>query len=98
MLPSAAVPSPKSQQGLQVRADSVEDTSMSRCYQCGGYGHSPQSPAPRKTPPPVVSTRALMCKRCGIALDDHEMFGACFPQQRVQETSVLLHQGHLIAV
>jgi hypothetical protein len=83
---------------LQIRAAAVEDICMSRCYQCGGYGHSPQPPAPRKTPTPVESTRTLLCKRCDAPLDDHEMFGECFPHQYLRESSVLLHRGHLIAV
>ena len=40
----------------------------------------------------------LMCVSCGDALDDHAMFGACFPQESLRESSILLHQGHLIAV
>ena len=86
------------QADLQVEAVSVEDISMSRCYQCGGYGHSPQPPAPRKTPTPVVSTRTLMCKKCDTPLDDHDMFGECFPHEYLRESSVLLHRAHLIAV
>jgi hypothetical protein len=46
----------------------------------------------------VVSTRTLICKRCDTPLDDHAMFGACFPHDYLRESSVLLHRAHLIAV
>jgi len=39
-----------------------------------------------------------MCKRCDTPLDDHDMFGECFPHEYLRESSVLLHRGHLIAV
>ena len=83
---------------LQILPAAVEDICMSRCYQCGGYGHSPQLPVPRKPPSPVISTRTLMCKRCNTPLDDHTMFGECFPDEYLRQSSILLHRGHLIAV
>lgn len=83
---------------LQIGTPAVDDISMSRCHQCGGYGHSPQPPSPRKPAPPVESTRMLVCVTCGDALDDHAMFGVCFPQESLRESSILLHRGHLIAV
>ena len=40
-----------------------------------------------------------MCATCGGPLDGHDMFGECFPHDEyVGESSVLLHQGHLVAV
>lgn len=40
-----------------------------------------------------------MCAKCGTSLEGHEMFGECFPHEEYRlESSVLLHQGHLIAV
>jgi hypothetical protein len=71
---------------------------MSLSHQCGAYGHRPQPSAPRTTAPPV-STRTIMCATCGDLLDGHEMFGECFPHDNYPlESSVLLHQGHLVAV
>jgi hypothetical protein len=85
--------------GLQVPRLGVEEISMSRCHQCGGYGHRSQPAAPPTPPPPVVSTRTLMCAKCDTPLDDHDLFGECFPHDEyLRESSVLLHQGHLIAV
>ena len=71
---------------------------MSTCYQCGGYGHNPQPAVPHTPPLPVESTRTLSCAKCGDLLDDHEMFGECFPIGYLGESSTLLHQGRLIAV
>ena len=72
---------------------------MSRCQQCGGDGHRPQPPAPRKAPPPVVSTRTLKCAKCGTPLADHEMFGACFPAGFLGECPPLvMRNGRLVAV
>jgi hypothetical protein len=84
---------------LQVVTCGVEDIYMSRCHQCGGYGHRPQPAAPRTAPPPVVSTRTLMCAKCGDPLDGHELFGECFPQEYLGESPPLgVLNGRLVAV
>ena len=81
------------------RRQTSKQMPMSRCHQCGGYGHRPQSPVPQTPQPPLVPTRTLRCAKCDVFLDDHEMFGECFPRAHyLRESSVLLHQGHLIAV
>ena len=86
-------------EGLQGWPCGVKDFPRSRCHQCGGDGHSRQSSAPPTPPPPVVSTRTLTCAKCDTPMDDHYLFGACFPHDMyLRESSVLLHQGHLIAV
>ena len=81
------------------RRQTSKQMPMSRCHQCGGYGHRPQSSVPQTPQRPLVSTRTLRCAKCDDPLDDHDMFGACFPHdQYLRESSVLLHHGHLIAV
>lgn len=84
--------------GLQILTMCVEETRMSRCHQCGGYGHRPQPSVPRQPPPPLVSTQTLMCARCGDPLDEHLMFSECFPHGYLKESSLLLHRARLIAV
>jgi hypothetical protein len=71
---------------------------MSRCHQCGGYGHRAQPAVPHTPPPPLVSTQTLMCARCGDPLDGHLMFSGCFPHGYLKESSLLLHRVRLIAV
>jgi hypothetical protein len=88
----------ESRQGLQNVAVGVEEVHMGTCHQCGGYGHRPQPPVPRTPQPPLVSTRTLMCARCGDPLDGHQMFSECFPHGYLIESSVLLHRGRLVAV
>jgi predicted amidophosphoribosyltransferase len=54
---------------------------------------------PRQPQPPLVSTRTIMCAKCGTPLEGHEMFGECFPHDDyLRESSALLHRWHLIAV
>jgi hypothetical protein len=84
--------------GLQVSAAAVEDSDMGKCHQCGGYGHRPQPPVPQTPQPPLVSTRTLMCAKCGVPLDDHDIFSECFPHGYLKESSLLLHRARLIAV
>jgi hypothetical protein len=83
---------------LQDARASVEEISMSRCHQCGGYGHRAQPAVPHTPPPPLVSTQTLMCARCGDPLDGHLMFSGCFPHGYLKESSLLLHRVRLIAV
>ena len=77
----------------------VEDISMSRCHQCGGDDHSRQSPVPRDVPPSVVPTRMIKCAKCAAPLDDHEIFGECFPEAHLGESPPLtVSKGRLVAV
>jgi len=46
----------------------------------------------------LVSTRTLRCARCGDLLDDHELFGECFPHGCLKESSLELHRVRLVAV
>ena len=47
----------------------------------------------------ISPIRTLLCAKCDDPLDGHEMFGECFPHDEYPlESSMLLHQGHLIAV
>ena len=85
-------------EGLQGAPPGVEDTGMSLSHQRGGYGHSRQPAATRTTAPPV-STRAIMCAKCGGPLDGHEMFGLCFPEAYLGESPPLaVRNGHIVPV
>jgi hypothetical protein len=86
-------------EALQAPPQGAEVISMSRCHQCGGYGHRPQPAAPRTAPPPVASTRTLMCTKCGGLLDDHEIFGECYPEAYLGESPPLMvRNGRLVAI
>jgi len=53
---------------------------------------------PRTPQPPVVSTRTLLCARCGDPLDGHQLFGECFPDGYLNESSAEVHDGRFVAV
>jgi hypothetical protein len=40
-----------------------------------------------------------MCAKCGGPLDDHEIFGGCFPEACLDESpSLAVRDGRLVAV
>ena len=85
-------------EALQAAPPGVEDSYMSQCHQCGGYGYTPQPAAPRNTPPPFASNGKLMCATCGDPLDGHEMFGECFPETYLGESPpLIMRNGRLVA-
>jgi hypothetical protein len=86
-------------EALQTAPAGVEYIRMSRSYQHGEYGRSPQSggrPAPQ---PPVALKRTLMCAKCGDPLDGHELLGDCLPAAYLGESPPLVvRNGRLVAV